>query len=154
MNDNIDRMIYMQQAFSLEKHTGKKCYMVGARGLHIWWGDVPEYWKFTSLPESRLSQVAELDHVWWFDVKTRFGSKLLSPNTTYGVYFVFKFGKDKQGVRNRHVEFQFKFEQSEIESKKVVNLDTAQPRKDGWQEVDMAEFFTEHTTSASCSSSI
>ncbi|KAA8548445.1 hypothetical protein F0562_000129 [Nyssa sinensis] len=47
-------------SFSLEKETGKKCYMLPARELIISWGDTPYYWKWTSHLDSRFSEVAEL----------------------------------------------------------------------------------------------
>ncbi|XP_059310000.1 F-box protein At2g02240-like [Lycium ferocissimum] len=44
-----------RKIFSLEKWTGKICYFLGARDLNIVWGDTPEYWEWTSLPESRFA---------------------------------------------------------------------------------------------------
>ncbi|KAL9406986.1 hypothetical protein Peur_003958 [Populus x canadensis] len=38
-------------SFALEKHGGKKCYMIGARGLSIIWGDTPSYWTWKPLPD-------------------------------------------------------------------------------------------------------
>lgn len=40
----------------MEKKSGKKCYLVGARELGIAWGvDTPWYWEWKSHPESRSS---------------------------------------------------------------------------------------------------
>lgn len=41
------------QSFSLDKWSGKKCYMVSARDLVIVWAETPNYWKWISVPESR-----------------------------------------------------------------------------------------------------
>lgn len=50
-----------EQSFSLDRETGKKCYMIGARGLSIVWGDSGSYWKWPSLPESRYLKFFSLD---------------------------------------------------------------------------------------------
>lgn len=47
----------MDQSFSLEKESGRKCYVVGAKGLTIIWGDVPAYWDWISVPESRYASL-------------------------------------------------------------------------------------------------
>ncbi|KAK1390728.1 F-box domain-containing protein [Heracleum sosnowskyi] len=39
---------------------GEKCYMLSARELSIAWKDTRYFWRWTSLPESRFSEVAEL----------------------------------------------------------------------------------------------
>ncbi|KAI4346198.1 hypothetical protein L6164_013270 [Bauhinia variegata] len=134
-------------SFSLDKHTAKKCYMIGAKGLIIIWGDSPKYWKWTSIPESRFPLVAELNYVWWLEVKGRIETKLLSSNTTYGVFFIFKFGRIKRGFDKRQVELTVNFEGNVNESQKKVFLDIPrngpQPRMDGWMEVEMGEFFNE-----------
>lgn len=41
-------------SFALDHESGKKCFMVGARGLSITWGSSPQHWKWLSLPESRF----------------------------------------------------------------------------------------------------
>ncbi|XP_040958259.1 putative F-box protein PP2-B12 isoform X6 [Gossypium hirsutum] len=46
--------------FQLEKESGKKWYMVGARALSIQWVDTPRHWTWISLPDSRHTPV-ELD---------------------------------------------------------------------------------------------
>lgn len=76
-------------SFSLEKRSGKKCYMLAARSLAIVWADTPRYWRWTSLPESRFSEVAELLDVCWFDISGKINTSMLSPDTNYAAYFVF-----------------------------------------------------------------
>ena len=62
----------LKQSFALEKHGGKKCYMIGARGLSITWGDTPDYWTWKPLPDQSrfvLSLSLSLSH--FTDVFTR-----------------------------------------------------------------------------------
>ncbi|KAJ8558462.1 hypothetical protein K7X08_005228 [Anisodus acutangulus] len=77
------------KSFSLEKWSGKKCYMLAARSLQIVWGDTSRYWRWISLPESRFSEVAELLDVCWFDMSGKINTNMLSPDTRYGAYLVF-----------------------------------------------------------------
>ncbi|CAN0875533.1 F-box protein PP2-B10 [Linum grandiflorum] len=121
-------------SFALEKQSGKKCYMIGARGLAIIWGDNPNYWTWRPLPFSRFEEVAELEHVWWFDIKGRIQTTMLSPTTNYGAYFVFKFttwrGYDPYGFRARPVE---------------LGVNVEKEREDGWFEIEMGDFFNHQT---------
>ncbi|KAK9747917.1 hypothetical protein RND81_02G023100 [Saponaria officinalis] len=68
--------------------------MLGARALSIIWGSSPEYWIWKSIPESRFPECAVLEVACWLDIKGKIHTTLLSPNTTYGVYFVFNFKVD------------------------------------------------------------
>ncbi|KAJ4969096.1 hypothetical protein NE237_015797 [Protea cynaroides] len=79
------------KTFALEKCSGKKCYMIGAKELSIVWGDTPQYWNWRPSPESRFSEVAELLFVCWLEVRGRMETRLLSPRTTYVAYLVLKF---------------------------------------------------------------
>uniref|UniRef100_M1E117 F-box family protein n=1 Tax=Solanum tuberosum TaxID=4113 RepID=M1E117_SOLTU len=56
------------KSFSLEKRSGKKCYFLGARDLDIALVDIPQYWEWTSLPESRFPEVAKLKRIWSVDI--------------------------------------------------------------------------------------
>ncbi|XP_074307882.1 putative F-box protein PP2-B12 [Silene latifolia] len=78
------------KSFFLDKPTGKKCFTISARELAITWGDTPRYWAFHPSPESRFPEVAELHSVCWLEIKGKIKSAMLSPNTTYIAYFVFK----------------------------------------------------------------
>ncbi|PRQ41605.1 putative phloem protein [Rosa chinensis] len=79
-----------KMSFSLDKWSGKKCYMVSARDLVIVWADTPNYWKWISLPESRFEEVAELVGVCWLEIRGKIDTRLLSPSTVYKAYLVFK----------------------------------------------------------------
>ncbi|KAK9919295.1 hypothetical protein M0R45_027900 [Rubus argutus] len=45
-----------KMSFSLDKWSGKKCYMIAAKHLRIAWGNTPRYWEWISLPESRFKE--------------------------------------------------------------------------------------------------
>ncbi|KAL3631660.1 hypothetical protein CASFOL_024644 [Castilleja foliolosa] len=91
-------------SFSLEKWSGKKCYMLAARELVIEWGDSSQYWKWITLPESRFSEVAELLNVCWFEIRGKIKSEMLSPGTNYAAYLVYTwkftaYGFEEQGAK-------------------------------------------------------
>ncbi|XP_059309506.1 putative F-box protein PP2-B12 [Lycium ferocissimum] len=92
-----------RKSFSLEKSTGKKCYFLGARYLTIAWGDTPEYWEWTSLPESRFLEVAQLKIVWWLEIWGTIRAGILSPMTSYAANLVYKF-EDDYGFDTRQME--------------------------------------------------
>ncbi|XP_044955815.1 F-box protein PP2-B10-like [Hordeum vulgare subsp. vulgare] len=74
----------------LDRETGAKCYMLSARNLFIVWGDTPQYWTWIPLEDSRFSEGAQLMSVCWFEIRGKIHSKMLSQNTTYAAYMVFK----------------------------------------------------------------
>lgn len=85
------------KSFSLEKSTGKKCYSVAARDLHITWGDTPRYWAWHSTPDSRFPEVAELVTVCWLEIKGKIKTSILSPDTNYVAYLIFKMAEAAYG---------------------------------------------------------
>ncbi|KAH9680949.1 F-box protein PP2-B10 [Citrus sinensis] len=131
--------------------SGKKCYMVGTKGLSIAWGDEPNHWILTSLPESRFPEVAELKYVWWFDVKAMIETRILSLRTNYTAYLVFKFVESKYGFARRPVDSGVYIEGSDNGVRRRLLLDPSrnmarlsQDRRDGWIEIEMGEFFNEN----------
>ncbi|OWM72348.1 putative F-box protein PP2-B12 [Punica granatum] len=92
------------KSFSLHRRTGKKCFMLGARSLSIVWGDTPEYWRWSSFYRSRFSEVVELRRVAWLEIHAKVETRMLSTNTDYGAYFVFKFMEGNDGFENLPVE--------------------------------------------------
>ncbi|XP_038880073.1 F-box protein PP2-B10-like [Benincasa hispida] len=78
------------KSLSLEKWSGKKCIMLGARDLSIIWGDTSLYWSWDHHPRSRFAEVAILLNVCWLEIRGRISCRILSPKTTYAVYFVFR----------------------------------------------------------------
>ncbi|KAL9411194.1 hypothetical protein AB3S75_044896 [Citrus x aurantiifolia] len=138
-------------SFVLDKESGKKCFMVRAREFYIEWGNTPSYWIWSYLPESRFAEVAELKLVWWFEIKGRIETKLLSLKTIYAAYLVFKFVDTRYGFERRPIEFGVYFEGSDTEERYRVVLDLpkdmpqlSQDRGDGWMEIKMGEFFNEN----------
>lgn len=71
--------------------------MLGARELLIAWGDDSRCWRWKPLPESRFPEVAELMGVNELHIKGRISTELLSPNTTYHMYFSFMLGAWSRG---------------------------------------------------------
>ncbi|KAJ4957119.1 hypothetical protein NE237_013902 [Protea cynaroides] len=92
------------KTFTLEKCSGKKCFMIRAKELCIVWGDRPMDWNWPSLPESRFSEVAELVDSCLLDFHYKTETRLLSPNTTYVVYLVFKLTALAYGLENESVQ--------------------------------------------------
>ncbi|KAJ4967653.1 hypothetical protein NE237_014354 [Protea cynaroides] len=79
------------KTFALEKCSGKKCYMIGAKALSIARGDDPKLWNWKPSPESRFSEVAVLRNILWLEVRGRMETRQLSPSTTYVAYLVLNF---------------------------------------------------------------
>ncbi|PIA36202.1 hypothetical protein AQUCO_03400249v1 [Aquilegia coerulea] len=98
-----------KQSLTLEKKSGKKCFMVGAKELDITWGDSPQYWKWNSHSESRFGDVAELVCVCWLNIKGKFDTRVLSPKTVYAVYMVIKFSENTYGLDHPAADVKVEF---------------------------------------------
>uniref|UniRef100_A0A5B7BLX5 Putative F-box protein PP2-B10-like n=1 Tax=Davidia involucrata TaxID=16924 RepID=A0A5B7BLX5_DAVIN len=137
------------KSFSLEKFSGKKCYMLAARNLKIVWADTPQYWTWTSLPESRFAEVAELHVVWWLEICGKIDTCILSPNTTYEAYLVFKLAREAYGFHHPPSEVSVGIVGDKSETQ-YVYLDRSTRREsgvqypkergDGWLEIKLGEF--------------
>ncbi|KAK2402555.1 F-box protein PP2-B10 [Trifolium repens] len=79
-----------KKSFQLEKHSGKKVYMLSARDLSIAWGDTPDQCDWMILPKSRFQEVARLRCVWWFEIHGAIKTCVLSANSQYAAFLVFK----------------------------------------------------------------
>ncbi|KAE8670271.1 hypothetical protein F3Y22_tig00112159pilonHSYRG00142 [Hibiscus syriacus] len=135
-------------SFQLDKGSGKKCYMLGARTLSIIWGDTPSYWTWTSERDSRFPEVAELKLVWWLHVKGKMETRASSPNTNYVVYLVFRIRYQHTiGFRRRPVDLTVNIDGlSSREARRVSLYKWDEPqhvreRGDEWTEVEMGEFW-------------
>ncbi|XP_049370809.1 putative F-box protein PP2-B12, partial [Solanum verrucosum] len=147
-----------RKTFSLDKWTGKKCYFLGARDLNITWGDTPEYWEWTCVPESRFPEVAQLKFVRWLQIWGTIRAGILSPLTSYTAYFVYKLGDDSYGFDTRHMEVSVGISGVESANGRIaflhlnpqhpsnLKLDKPVPklRDDGWFELELGNFFTEN----------
>ncbi|RDX76920.1 F-box protein PP2-B10, partial [Mucuna pruriens] len=144
-----------KKSFQLDKRTGNKCYMLSARDLHIIWGDTSQYWEWTKQAESRFEEVARLYAVCWFDIGGRINTRVLSPNTQYAAFLVFKM-IDASGFHHDPVVLSVGFLGGNSSSKYVCldpnleddelddrfrGLQRPNIRHDGWLEIEMGEFF-------------
>ncbi|CAN4095687.1 unnamed protein product [Withania somnifera] len=125
--------------------------MVAARELCITWGDTPEYWEWLSHPDSRFSEVAKLNLVWWLDIRGKIATRILSKRTQYFVYLVFKLEDGFYGLGNANAVVRFVDSETDYEAEqraKVVHFPGREPRVklplkrgDGWMELKMGNFF-------------
>ncbi|KAL8130648.1 hypothetical protein V2J09_019803 [Rumex salicifolius] len=166
------------KSFWLEKSSGKKCWMLSARSLSIIWSCTPRYWKWTPIPESRFPEVAELIGVCWLEIRGAIKTSMLSPETRYAAYLVFKMTEGSYGFDNLSetsvsvsggkTETQNAYLTADhelIQAFRVPSRGTRgfhmvrrpafdprgsrqegaqcpKPRTDGWQELNIGEFFT------------
>ncbi|GAU20601.1 hypothetical protein TSUD_33370 [Trifolium subterraneum] len=143
-----------QKSFQLDKKSGKICYMLAARALTIIWGDDLRYWDWIPMPDSRFPEVAQLRAVCWLEIRGMINAIVLSPNTQYAAYAVFKL-IESRGFQDHVVELSVGVE-GDHNSTRVVCFDpnvegTRHPRveglqrpsvrNDGWMEIEMGEFF-------------
>ncbi|KAF0933423.1 hypothetical protein E2562_018527 [Oryza meyeriana var. granulata] len=84
----------------LDRETGAKCFMISARSLVIIWGDTPQYWRWIPLTDSRFAEGAELMDVCWLEIHGKIHSKMLSANSTYAAYMVFKIADEFYGLNS------------------------------------------------------
>ncbi|XP_078152711.1 F-box protein PP2-B11-like [Carex rostrata] len=85
-------------SFGLEKSSGAKCFMISAIALSIAWGHDLRYWKWIAIANSRFNECAMLNWVCWLDIRGKIDSRILTPNTEYAAYLVFKLTDGMQGV--------------------------------------------------------
>ncbi|CAA0343868.1 unnamed protein product [Arabidopsis thaliana] len=140
-------------SFSLERKSGNKCYMMAARALNIVWGHEQRYWHWISLPNTRFGEVAELIMVWWLEITGKINITLLSDDTLYAAYFVFKWNHSPYGFR-QPVETSLVLADTEstdnVVQPSMISLmqdsggeEGQSPvlRRDGWYEVELGQFF-------------
>ncbi|KAM5571277.1 hypothetical protein ABKV19_011737 [Rosa sericea] len=151
-----------KMSFSLDKWSGKKCYMISARALHVVWsGEKHSYWKWISVPESRFEEVACLNSVCWLEIRGKIDMQMMSPSTLYKAYIVYKLTADAYGFRvpvevaTRARDYGFEYKDLdhdgfiEYPDKQRGCLDpdiqingTLSPKErvDGWLEMELGEF--------------
>lgn len=137
----------------VDRTTGKVGCMVSARDLCVIWGDDSRYWNWVSREDSRFESLAELNYVWWFEVKGGFECNLLSPNTRYRVSFVVKIDESRMSIPFR-TPFIFSVDSvngDHMESGRYLDeLERAVENRtpliragNGWMEFVAGEFFLE-----------
>nr|GMD32045.1 F-box protein PP2-B10-like [Ipomoea batatas] len=107
------------KSFSLEKESGKKCYMLAAKSLQIVWGNDTRYWKWISLAESRFSEAVELLDVCWFEIWGKINTKMLSPGTNYAAYLVFTARPGITGFESQPLEASIRIGEQEATTRTV-----------------------------------
>ncbi|XP_030933937.1 F-box protein At2g02240-like [Quercus lobata] len=151
LSDNPILIDDSKKSFFLDKSSGKKCYLLAARELCIIWSGSPQYWNWISLPEeSRFPEVAELLNVCWLDICGKMSTSMLSPNTNYAAYLVYKLTEGAYGFdRIPPTVSVGTTEEGEV-CKQTVFLGQRQQhtsppsqRKDGWLEIKLGEYFNE-----------
>ncbi|KAF3785887.1 F-box protein [Nymphaea thermarum] len=154
-----------RKSFSLDRSSGKKCFMLSARELKIVWSDNEQYWRWINLPESRFPEVAELLNVCWLDISGKISIAELSPSTRYAAYFVFKHTNRSYGLDLSPAKLSIRMNDSPqvlSEHEAFIHPENAVagfrwratespprsplcPRKGygEWMEVEVGEFFTD-----------
>ncbi|XP_057423028.1 putative F-box protein PP2-B12 [Lotus japonicus] len=141
-----------KKSFQLVRKSGKKCYMLAARGLYLSFRDNEFFCRWVTVPESRFEEVAKLKVSQRSAICGKINTVDLSPNTQYAVFLVFKpfnahtfhckptlfsiriFGGP---IRTRAVCLDLRSEAMSMDDVlKCPNV-----RSDGLLEIEMGEFF-------------
>ncbi|KAI7743870.1 hypothetical protein M8C21_030319 [Ambrosia artemisiifolia] len=153
-----------QEWFSLDK-TGKKCHMLSARMAST---QQMQCLYYQPLPESRFGEVVELMD-WEFKIITEINHQLVSSNTTYASYLVYKLPRQHpryeapvkvmdEELSSDHIWFIFFVSPQTPVIRPMIGQNTHNPlnrpkikdlpqqRNDGWMEVKIWEFQTATTT--------
>ncbi|XP_019180684.1 PREDICTED: F-box protein PP2-B15-like [Ipomoea nil] len=152
--------------FSVDKRSGKKCYMLGATQI-ISWGDTSSLqMEWTSPADSRFSEVATIINATFLDIRARIQTQMLSPATTYAAYLVFRVATVYHGLEVVKATVRFVRHESDSEAEVKASLvhlkSRAYPsydpmflggkiprrRDDKWMEIEIGEFLT--TTKGDC----
>jgi hypothetical protein len=97
----------------------------------------------------RFSEVAHLLNVCWLEIRGRIETNILSPNTTYGAYFVYTIADRFSGLHHG-VNVSVRFENEEEGNATLAYLQPDTPGQDGrlprrredmWFEIEIGEFF-------------
>ncbi|XP_021619846.1 F-box protein At2g02240 [Manihot esculenta] len=123
-----------KKSFSLDKVSGKKCYMLSARDLIIVWGDNPTYWRWTSEHNSRFPEVAELIGVCWLEIRGKINTCLLSQDTLYGAYLVYKTTPAAYVFEDQPVDVTLGLAGTEGCKRSVYILDTKREQEQDYQQ--------------------
>lgn len=110
----------------------------------------------------RFEKVAELLNVWWFEIRGKMKTRLLSPGTRYSAYIVFKtvdkcpgladlpvevgVGLVGQKIRKQLIYFDG-YMDNDSRKERGETRDVMKPnkREDGWMEAELGEFFNEES---------
>lgn len=135
-------------SFQLDKESGKKCYMLGAKELSIVWQDDTRYWEWAHIPESRFPEVCILTDVCWLSIHGKIETWMLSEKSKYVAYLVFRTTEDSRGLavpaktRVSYGGIEMETENVYLKRPRLVQENYVFPerRKDGWMEIKLGEF--------------
>ncbi|KAJ1383462.1 Phloem protein 2-like [Sesbania bispinosa] len=108
-----------KMSFKLDKSSGKKSYILSAKELSITWSNDPLYWSWKPMPESRFREVAELRTVSWLEIEGKIGTRILTPNTSYGAYLIMKVSHRGYGLDSVPCEVSVAVENRVVQSGRV-----------------------------------
>ncbi|XP_048547368.1 F-box protein PP2-B10-like [Triticum urartu] len=137
----------------LGRETFAKCYMLSARNLFIASGHMPQHWSWIPLSDSMFSEGAQLNSVTWLEIRGSIHTDMLTPDSKYGAYLVFKRTQNFSGFNYPIQKATLYFGQIMEYTSPVLlgenwtpppELGVAQPqrRADGWMEISLGHFHT------------
>ncbi|CAI8615396.1 unnamed protein product [Vicia faba] len=137
--------------FSIEKKTGKICYMLSARELSITFGNTPLYWSWKHVQGSRFAEAAELRTIWWLEIKGAINIEMLSPKTTYKAYLKVKIADRAYGLDLLPSEVSIEVGDYKSHEKVYIHSHCKRNGKfscncecdDEWLEIELGSFYTE-----------
>ncbi|KAM0069634.1 putative phloem protein [Helianthus debilis subsp. tardiflorus] len=158
------------RSFSLDKRSGRKCWILSARTLSISSSNEPNHWTWTVNSTSRFSEVIELKTIISMEIEGRIQTEELSTNTTYCAYLIVKVSDHSFGLdsipcettissstcsvtniaylcpldeQKQQIESLFFMNRRRMMEKRVVEGECRRPSKrgDGWMEIELGEFF-------------
>ncbi|CAI8603185.1 unnamed protein product [Vicia faba] len=143
--DRPTTLHHRHKSFQLVKKNGKRCFMLSATFLNFLWS-YPTEVEWTSLPDSRFSEIAQLRNVCTLQIHGEINTTYLSPNTWYAAYLVFK-KADVWVVEHKPVEFVVSIRSGHHVSMdhyfddQYVEGQCSRVRGDGWLETEMGLFY-------------
>nr|XP_043606840.1 uncharacterized protein LOC122578857 [Erigeron canadensis] len=162
-------LINKGQAFFYLNQDGLKCCLQAASAV-VKYHESLETFHWISVRESRFEKVAVCQSGYEFRINCNTNSHMLSPNTTYAIYLVYKLPKDIHGVFECPLEVKKFHRYPENETKLFLltspktpvigqghgkNLlnrpkidEIPQERKDGWMEAQIWSFITDAAPSS------
>ncbi|CAI9304511.1 unnamed protein product [Lactuca saligna] len=143
------------KTFSIDKATGKRCYMLSARDLNIAWSDNPLFWCWKPILQSRFAEAVELRMTSWLEIEGKINTKLLSPNTQYRAYIIVNMASHRAYGLDI-LPSEVSLEVGKFHSQGTIILSPKQgssskfgenicrayhERNDGWLEIELGEFY-------------
>ncbi|KAL8491237.1 hypothetical protein ACS0TY_023039 [Phlomoides rotata] len=133
-----------KMSFSVDKKSGRKCFMVAARELLISWKGC---WEYKPHAKSRFPEVAYLISIGWIHIQGKIKAQMLSKNTTYAACLVFWLER-MDGLKSSQTVIRFLNDQLEPNMSKNKQFEwretgkMAKMRGDGWLEIEMGKFYS------------